>query len=105
MSNPLLMEIADLQEINAGIVARQRDAITMLERIEADQLDRDEEAEARDTRLVIDILRGRAKLPPDHGYMTCTECGKVGTVDDLCVVGEDCPDEDCDGTIIHWEYE
>ena len=60
MSNPLLMEIADLQEINAGIVARQRAALAALEAIQVDQLDRDEEIEANETQHVIDILKGRA---------------------------------------------
>lgn len=58
MSNPLLMEIADLQEINAGIVKRQKAALAALEKIQADQLDRDEDIEARETQEVIDILKG-----------------------------------------------
>lgn len=60
MSNPLLMEIADLQEINAGIVARQKAALAALEAIQVDQLDREEEIEATETQHVIDILKGRA---------------------------------------------
>lgn len=35
--------------------------------------------------------------------MTCTECGKVGNEDDLCELGEPCPDEECDGTMITWQ--
>lgn len=60
MSNPLLMEIADLQDINAGIVARQKAALVALEAIQVDQLDREEEIEANETQHVIDILKGRA---------------------------------------------
>jgi hypothetical protein len=34
------------------------------------------------------------------GYtMHCTGCGRQGTADDLCIVGDPCPDEECDGTI------
>lgn len=37
--------------------------------------------------------------------MTCTECGKVGNEDDLCELGEPCPDEldGCDGVMITWQ--
>jgi hypothetical protein len=69
MSNPLLMEIADLQEINAGIVARQRAALVALEAIQVDQLDRDEEIEASETQHVIDILKGRARAGTDGGRL------------------------------------
>lgn len=34
-------------------------------------------------------------LPPYH----CPVCDRFGTEDDLCVLGEPCPDADCDGTI------
>lgn len=37
--------------------------------------------------------------------MTCTECGKVGNEDDLCSLGERCPDEldGCDGVMVTWQ--
>lgn len=37
--------------------------------------------------------------------MTCTECGKVGNEDDLCELGEPCPDahEGCDGLMVTWQ--
>jgi len=59
MSNPLYMEIADLQEINAGIVKRQKAAIAFLEQIETDQLDCNEMIGAEETRHVINILTGK----------------------------------------------
>lgn len=37
------------------------------------------------------------QLPPMH----CPECGRGGNEEDLCVVGEQCPDEECSG-IIEW---
>lgn len=51
MSNPLLMEIADLQEINAGIVKRQRAALELLEQAQHDQY-------RADIQRVIDTLKG-----------------------------------------------
>lgn len=36
---------------------------------------------------------------PDYRFC-CTECGRVGTEDDGCELGGECPDEDCDGTIV-----
>lgn len=30
----------------------------------------------------------------------CPTCGRSGTEDDGCVEGGECPDEDCDGTIV-----
>ena len=37
--------------------------------------------------------------------MTCTECGKVGNEDDLCELGEPCPDahEGCGGVMVTWQ--
>ena len=36
----------------------------------------------------------------------CPKCGRVGTEDDLCVLGEECPADDCDGIIEHhWKDE
>jgi hypothetical protein len=32
--------------------------------------------------------------------MRCDTCGRMGTEDDLCVVGDECPDDDCEGTIV-----
>lgn len=58
-TNRLQEELFDLHEINAGIVSRQKAAISHLKRIEADQLDRDDLLEAADTRHVINILMGK----------------------------------------------
>lgn len=37
----------------------------------------------------------------------CPMCGRYGTEDDLCVLGEECPDEECGGIIrlISWDWE
>lgn len=38
--------------------------------------------------------------PPMH----CPKCGRYGNEEDLCVVGEECPADDCDGTVeYNWE--
>lgn len=52
------IDLAEAQELNQRIVARQRAAIALLERIRADQLDRDEIVEAGETLLVIETLKG-----------------------------------------------
>lgn len=41
----------------------------------------------------------------DEGPYHCDGCGRVGTRDDgIAGDGDDCPDEDCDGTV-HWKIE
>lgn len=36
------------------------------------------------------------RLPPMH----CFACGRYGNEEDGCVVGDECPDEDCVGIIV-----
>jgi len=62
--NRLQNEIADLHEINSGIVARQKVALTLLRSIMSDQLDRDEDDEAEETQWVINVLLGNSVAPP-----------------------------------------
>lgn len=31
----------------------------------------------------------------------CRTCGRIGNEEDLCELGEECPADDCDGTIEH----
>lgn len=38
----------------------------------------------------------------DDRSMTCDKCGRVGNREDFCFIGEECPMEDCDGTILGW---
>jgi hypothetical protein len=54
-------EIADLHEINSNIVRRQKATIGYLEKILGDQLDRDEEVEAAETKWVIGLLKGEVE--------------------------------------------
>lgn len=35
------------------------------------------------------------RLPPMH----CPTCGRYGNEEDGCEIGEECPDEECDGII------
>ena len=43
------------------------------------------------------------RLPPFY----CPECGRWGTEDDGCEIGEDCPDEECFGIIrlVSWDWD
>lgn len=37
----------------------------------------------------------------DRYPFKCVTCGRAGTEDDMCELGEPCPDEECDGIIEH----
>lgn len=40
-----------------------------------------------------------------YDQMQCDKCTRIGNREDLCEVGEECPMDDCDGTIYEYEGE
>lgn len=74
-----------------------------------------ESADAQVTMMISDTARdavAEAFFDPPQGHryiegfkelghppMHCRTCGRYGNEEDMCVVGEECPADDCDGTV------